>query len=316
MHTIRILVLASILVIILINPLEAYTAYATMPTAQNLSKPGLPHDMLLDPEILLTTVDDQVMFAFDGVIYLLKPSQYQLSYWAAEEGLFPVWIVLIHSLNNEGRDKSVAQNFVDPVFGFSFTILSQSMDELLSSKIPFSIPSKIPMVLARVGINFKLTDQVLKKLKDERIPEELLEELIFLQDQGFSGEDAFLNALEGQVGKEGTERHQQLILEHALVEGSISRAQTSQNMNLYIVSDPTNIESWDPLLYQFRRMRKVLAKDNVKIKNRSKVPLDEQDDSIFDIMKFFKKWGVPTPIAVVLCIVGVYLILAFLTRNK
>lgn len=299
MHTLRLLVFVSILLIIQINPIEAYASYPTMLSPQDLLNTRLPHDMLPDPETLLTTIDDQLMFVFN------------------EEGLLPAWITLIHSLSNEDSDKSLVRNFVDPVFGFSSTILFQSMNKLSSPNISFSIPSKIPVILAMVRTNFKLTKQILKQLEDEGIPEELLEELLLLQDQEFSEEDTFLNALEGQIGGEETARYQQLFLKHASVESSIPGAKTSQNKNLYIASAHIqNMELWYPIIYRSLVARRLLlSKNSVRIKRPRKAPLEEQDDLFFKIIAFFKDWGVPTPLAIVLFIVGVYLVLAFFARK-
>ena len=65
------------------------------------------------------------------------------------------------------------------------------------------------------GASFKLTKQSFDNLRNESIPDNILENLEPLKDREFTSEDEFLNAVEKQIGKEQTVRYKELILKHA-----------------------------------------------------------------------------------------------------
>jgi hypothetical protein len=95
----------------------------------------------------------------------------------------------------------------------------------------------------------------------------------------------------------------------------------SRGVNFWdITSDSTkNLESWNAVLYYPRKFKKIISyndekKPPVQATVSPDVPPDEED-TIFDILEFFKKWGTPKPLTIVLLGIAAYLLLAFLARE-
>jgi LPS-assembly protein len=63
--------------------------------------------------------------------------------------------------------------------------------------------------------NFKLTEQSLKNLRNQDIPDDVLENLNPLKKREPTSEDKFLVAVEKQIGEEHTAKYEELILKHA-----------------------------------------------------------------------------------------------------
>lgn len=61
---------------------------------------------------------------------------------------------------------------------------------------------------------FELTKYSFDQLKDENIPDNILESLRYIENQKFSCERRFLNAIEKQLGKEQTVQYKNLILKY------------------------------------------------------------------------------------------------------
>lgn len=71
---------------------------------------------------------------------------------------------------------------------------------------------------AQSGICFKLTNQSLRNLKSESIPEDILSNLEYLKNQVYTSEDMLVSVLEKTVGKVMTSQCKSLILEHTRAE--------------------------------------------------------------------------------------------------
>jgi hypothetical protein len=99
----------------------------------------------------------------------------------------------------------------------------------------------------------------------------------------------------------------------------------SMGVNFWdITSNATkNLESWDAVFYYPGKFKKMIScNDEKEPPVQTTVPPDDpsndpsdEEDTIFDILAFFKKWGVPKPLTVVLLGVAAYLLLAFLARE-
>ncbi|MCP4395900.1 MAG: hypothetical protein GY801_01120 [bacterium] len=66
--------------------------------------------------------------------------------------------------------------------------------------------------------NFKLTTQSWASLRNEDIPDNILDDLKHLEDRTFIGENKFLSAVKEQIGQDHTVRYEELILKHATSE--------------------------------------------------------------------------------------------------
>ncbi len=64
-------------------------------------------------------------------------------------------------------------------------------------------------------IGFKLDKSALKKLKEQRLPIQLLEQLEALQDHKYSNEIEFINEIETLTGSELTDENRDLLLQYA-----------------------------------------------------------------------------------------------------
>lgn len=65
------------------------------------------------------------------------------------------------------------------------------------------------------GHGYKLNGKSLEKLKEQRIPADLLERLEELKTRKFASEEEFVSALGNVVGKELTDRYRDILLKHA-----------------------------------------------------------------------------------------------------
>lgn len=70
--------------------------------------------------------------------------------------------------------------------------------------------------------SFRLTKHYFNKLKDGKIPNDILSKLECLQNQAFKNEKGFLKVIETQIGKKQTDNHKELILKHAIFHDDIS----------------------------------------------------------------------------------------------
>jgi len=62
---------------------------------------------------------------------------------------------------------------------------------------------------------FKITEETLSKLKDEKLPESLIKQLETLKDKDYKGDKEMIAALNDTVGKEPAERYKGVILNHS-----------------------------------------------------------------------------------------------------
>lgn len=61
---------------------------------------------------------------------------------------------------------------------------------------------------------FRLTEQSLKNLRNEGIPDKILKDLKHLQNQEVTGENEFIEAVKKQIGQDQTVKYKELILKH------------------------------------------------------------------------------------------------------
>lgn len=301
MFNARTLVLSSLFVFFMVTSLQTFATIG------------------IEADVLPTGIENTNSVTSQNSLYTIVSSYDHPSLLGFENGLFPVWTEFIHYLDNEVKQKNSIQVFIDPDFAFGFEMLSQCMKERAFDEVQISASSAI--LEPSVQVNFKLTQQALKKLEKDGVPDELLKNLERFKDQEFTQECEFLAGIETQIGGEQTDRYKDLILQHASMDRSVSTVgfvNVSEGVNFVDISfDSTkNIESWDAGLYYSRKFKQRIF-DN-KNKRRPKVsttiPPDEED-IMFDILEFFKKWGFPKPLTVVLLVIVAYSILAFLVRK-
>jgi putative ATP-dependent endonuclease of the OLD family len=104
--------------------------------------------------------------------------------------------------------------------------------------------------------NFKLTKQSLEDLRQEGIPDNVLENLTHLEEQQFPSNDTFLNAVKEKIGEEPTIRYEELILKYAktTIKGLSSLEYTTQ---LVVTTHSSHIvaeSNFQPIRY-FRRIK-------------------------------------------------------------
>lgn len=84
---------------------------------------------------------------------------------------------------------------------------------------PYLVPFLVFLVLTYAGsgvlVNFKLIDQALQSLRDNGIPDEIVNRLQLLEGQEFTKKQDFWQAVETQIGKDATTQYKKLITKHA-----------------------------------------------------------------------------------------------------
>lgn len=71
--------------------------------------------------------------------------------------------------------------------------------------------------------SFTFTGSSFQKLRDDKIPGDVLESLQYFESQDFAGKDELLDALERRIGKEQTDQYATLILKRTLKYGGIGQ---------------------------------------------------------------------------------------------
>jgi hypothetical protein len=273
-----------------------------------------------EPNVSLAGIEGNGTPIPNSVLYTLNSSHYQLFPLSSENRPFPVWGELIRDLDHEAEKTYLTQTLIDPVFAFRFDIVFWCMNKNLFVHTQIPDPSYM-LVLSREA-NFKLTKQSLRNLRSEGLPDDILKDLELLAEQGFTKENKFLHAIEEQIGKDYAVRYEDLILKYASIDTPaipIGLVRVSKGTDFWdITSDSQeNIEAWDMVFYYPKKIKeKISHNDEKKPEGNSTMPSDDEGDFFFDILEFFKKWGVPKPLTIVLGIVAIYLVLAFLTRNR
>lgn len=122
------------------------------------------------------------------------------------------------------------------------------------------------------------------------------------------------------VSQGPTDRYKDLLLKHVSTNHSVSTVglvNVSEGVNFGDISSVStkSKESWDAVLYYPRKFKQSISDKNKKKPNASATIPSDEEDSIFDILELFKKWGFPKPLTVVFLVIAVYSILAFLVRK-
>lgn len=159
---------------------------------------------------------------------------------------------------------------------------------------------------------YRLSRQALERLQRQGLPADLIMNLTGLEAQEFASEELFWNAVEARIGPEGFQQYRQTIVASAafstqtvnpLEQDAVPASWQTSSQIL------ETREAWDVVFYY----QKILA-GRRSAANRD-LDILEEKHRFFDILRFFKRWGIPTPLAVVIIGLAVYAILSFLTRN-
>ncbi len=246
----------------------------------------------------------------------LKRSRYQFFLLVLEEGATLVWRELSPGLEFAIEHDTRRRISVNPVFAFNFEFLSQVMNEDTFARYQISNLSQI-LVLSQKR-NFKLTHETLQKLREQGVSEEVLKNLNIFNNQEFTTEDEFGNAIEEQLGEEQFIHYKDLIfiVSDQSSNMSLVNPENTNSKDNTSLNQKVNIESWNTIMFYSRKVNNALAaKNEKKSKPKTKSYFDE-DAPFFDLIQFFKEWGVPTPLVIILCILGAYLLLSLLTRGR
>jgi hypothetical protein len=103
-------------------------------------------------------------------------------------------------------------NEVWDVFDTAKQELNQEGDRVAKSK---EFDQRVITRIRKIMMCYKLTESSFDELKNKKISETVLENLINLADKDFITQEEFLDALENQIGKEQTNNYKELILKHA-----------------------------------------------------------------------------------------------------
>jgi len=109
-------------------------------------------------------------------------------------------------------------------------LLTLTTEEALEYKIRIAEyeADTLGEVLQKVATSIKLNTQSLENLRNEGIPDNILEELKSLVDQKFTRKTKFLNAVEKQIKQTQLERYQDLVWKHAEKEFAFKEVSADQ----------------------------------------------------------------------------------------
>ncbi len=83
--------------------------------------------------------------------------------------------------------------------------------------------------------SFRLSRHSFINLRQEEVPDSVLEALKEIKDQGFIGQDTFLMAIEEKIGHDQTVKHKEFILKHANIGGHYKKTvEELRNLDDYI----------------------------------------------------------------------------------
>jgi hypothetical protein len=221
------------------------------------------------------------------------------------------WGKLINELSTEQNHSGLtsgSSDFDDSGFAFS----SQSMDKFFIDTLQ---TQNLSSAARLSGTGFRFSDDVLQQLREVGVPEDIVQQLTLLGDQGFSQEALFWEAFEDHFGQEQTQQYRQLTLEHIGGNGP-SDGLVAQTTPWYPTEQSLdNLEAWNDFLYYPRIARQALAYQSQRDARRRSIDLLEEDDDLFDVFGFFRRLGIPKPSAIIILALGLYILLALLARR-
>lgn len=253
----------------------------------------------------------QVMTS-DEQVNCFAPVQDQPVGFSVETGLPVVWDELIHDLSTEQdsiRLTSISDNFDESGLAFS----SQSMGVFLIETAPAYNLSNTSRALSET--EFRFSGEALQRLRDAGIPENIVQQLALLGDQKFNQETMFWETVENQIGREHTQQYREVILEYT-GESRASGESITQATHWHLTEQSLdNLEAWNEFLYYPRIAKQALAYQSRRAARKHSVNLLEEDDNFPDVLEFFKRWGIPKPVTVIILALALYLLLALLARR-
>lgn len=136
---------------------------------------------------------------------------------------------------------------------------------------------------AEKGLSFKLTEQSLEDLRNENVPDDVLDELKPFVNQRIKDEENFLDVIEEYIGKEQTINHKELILRYAEKGMKLTTWCTfkMKEQIRYVIS---------------QELKFVRSKDQESLSEGSVVPIDQSKIQL--LIKALKK--IPSKQAVVI----------------
>ena len=235
----------------------------------------------------------------------------------------PIQLEYIHGLNKEVENDNFLRVSVEPVFAIDSAVLSHGDRNVFSN----AQVSNLDKILTRVmRTNFKHPDRSLQNLRAKGFSAETLQTLEYLKNQAITDKDTFLNGVEEHLEGDQPGRYEDPPLNHTSVYlpgSSVGLVNALEVIDFWekkgdLERNIRNLEAWKSTLYYPMLIKETLTYSKSKkprVQPRSTVPF-EDNDIIIDILEFFKRWGVPRPLTVVLFAIAIYLVLAFLARGE
>lgn len=247
---------------------------------------------------------------FSGVV---EPSSFIVPSLIVEESASPaIWGELSYTLNQEQQKQGMMSLGATTIEMFGVNLAPSGEQSFVSAVIP-DISYK-PRSSGKTTLKF--SKDRLQSLKTAGLPDDVVAGLEDLEEQEFADETLFWDAVEQRIGKEGIEKYRQSIIESAGSgnASTISAAGEGQAISWQATTQAkATKQAWDSIFYYPKTIQETLGVKSQQA-GRTAVVYDEEDKT-FDLLRFFKEWGIPTPLAVVLLGLAIYTILAFLARN-
>lgn len=167
---------------------------------------------------------------------------------------------------------------------------------------------------------FRITPQTLQRLQDAGLPQELLGQLQSLEDQQFTDQTAFVKMLEQHADPDSLKQYQATIVMYALTAQSLPTSMNSdagwQTFSAHLsLESQENMAAWNALFAFPRTVKTTLVppKPTPDATPPSYHAVDEEPH--FNIRALLKRWGIPKPSTLILIGIGLYLVMALLSRR-
>ncbi len=263
--------------------------------------------------------DGSTFLSSGGIFMIFTLTHYDHVLLILEDEHDSLWAELRTHFEAQMTSYTLAHRSLNPVFAFGTEVLSHYAQNR-TGPTHYHITVSHILVSATARKYVKLTQTSFQHLREEGVPEAVLEDLRPLEGHEFSQEEDFEQAVEEHLGSEQLAMYQAVIDKHTdrgTFQGRL--LETAHDMDSWNtrVNTQVNIESWNALFLYPKKMRDALTYNGEKNTSAQETSAKGgKEDVWFDVLACLKKWGVPAPLTVILVILLIYFTLNFLARKS
>lgn len=239
LHVVWSLILLSLVFMAIIGGIVGgyvYTLYIELPSISRLEEfsPSLVTKVYDDNDELIGEffIEKRALVSFDEL-----PEDFVNALIASEDKRF----YRHFGIDPIGFARAIIENIKTGSFAQGASTLTQQLTRGLFLSPEKKIPRKIKEWMLAIQIELKyrklasleLTRQVLKDLRQENLPNNIVEQLQFMEEEGFTSEEDFLNAIEKRIGSAQFTKYKDLIGKHANTLTQSKRKAKQKILELY-----------------------------------------------------------------------------------